>query len=303
VETVRRELAPWLAGRLILGAELQEAAPGPRYANLDRAAGQQIARVERRGKFLILPLLRNGERLDDLIIHLGMTGVISASPPARLQHLRIRLDFQPGGTAPVILGSADTDGGTADSLFFTDIRRFGRFLVVNAGDYSSLPTLATMGPEPLGDGFTGEVLEAELSRSATAVKTFLLSQRPVAGVGNIYADEALWRAGIHPCAPARSVRGEAAALLCNSIRDVLSESLAMQGTTLNDYRTVTGEAGGFLDSLDAYGRAEQPCRRCGTPLSRIVLAGRGTHFCGNCQRLPSDDSRDSQGEGAVNVER
>jgi formamidopyrimidine-DNA glycosylase len=256
---------------------------------LQRAVGQQIQAVTRRGKFLILPLLHAGERVDDLIIHLGMTGVLSASPPARLQHLRVRLDFRPAGSAPVILGSVDTDErGTADSLFFTDIRRFGRFLVVGAGDYSSLPTLAAMGPEPLADGFTGEVLEAELARSATAVKTFLLSQRPVAGVGNIYADEALWRAGINPCAPARSVRGKAARLLRDSIHDVLSESLAMQGTTLNDYRTVTGDSGGFLDSLAVYGHTEKPCRRCGTPLSRITLGGRGTHFCSRCQPLPEE---------------
>jgi formamidopyrimidine-DNA glycosylase len=252
-----------------------------------------ITAVQRRGKFLILPLQRGDRRLDDLIIHLGMTGVISATAPARLQHLRVRLDFEPAGSVPVILGVADSDGdGSADSLFFTDIRRFGRFTVVPAGDYSSLPTLAAMGPEPLDDGFTGEVLEAALARSRTAVKTFLLSQRPVAGVGNIYADEALWRARINPCAPANSVSGADAELLCNSIRDVLNESLGMQGTTLNDYRTVTGESGGFLASLAVYGQTEQPCRRCGNPLSRIVLGGRGTHFCSRCQPLPQGANHD-----------
>lgn len=269
---------------MILGTSLVAAEPGPRYRNLDRAVGQVVAGVERRGKFLILPLLRNDERLDDLIVHLGMTGVISASEPQKLRHLRVRLDFRPGSSKPLIMGRPDVDAaGNADALYFTDIRRFGRFLVTSAGDYASLPTLAAMGPEPLSPDFTGEVLAAGLARSRAAIKTFLLSQRPVAGIGNIYADEALWRAGIDPRTPAREVQGERAALLAESIHAVLTESLSMQGTTLNDYRTVTGASGGFFDSLAVYGRSEQPCRQCGSQIERITLGGRSTHFCSRCQ--------------------
>src|SRR5690625_4179885 len=128
VETVRRELDPWLTGRTVMAARLEAAEPGPKYRGLDRLAGQQISAVERRGKFLVLPLLRQGRHLEDLIIHLGVTGVLSAAPPERPQHLRVRLDLAPGG-APVILGEAQPDG---DRLYFSDIRRFGRFLLTPA---------------------------------------------------------------------------------------------------------------------------------------------------------------------------
>lgn len=263
VETVRRELEPWLAGREILRASLVDAEPGPKYAGLERAAGQRIVGVRRRGKFLLLPLEAGGERRDELVIHLGMTGVVSAEPPPA--HLRVRLDL---------------DGST---LYFRDTRRFGRFLLVPAGDYRDLPTLNRMGPEPLGDEFTPDAFARELARSATPVKTYLLSQRPVAGVGNIYADEALWRAGVHPRTPAREVPAARVGPLRDAIRAVLAESIAAMGTTLADYRTVGGEQGGFGEHLDAYGREEQPCRRCGTPIAKTTLGGRGTHYCPRCQ--------------------
>lgn len=254
--------------------------PGPKYRSLDRLAGQEITEVTRRGKFLVLPLLRNGERLDDLVIHLGMTGVISASPPERPQHLRVRLELGAGGALPVIIGKPQAAG---DSLYFTDIRRFGRFLVTPAGDYRELPTLHTMGPEPLGDGFTVDGFAAALARSRVAIKTSLLSQKPVSGLGNIYVDEALWRSGIHPLTPAAEVPAARLPVLHRSIRDVLSESIEAEGTTLSDYRTVSGADGSFQARLQAYGRAGEPCLRCGSTMERIVIGGRSTHFCPGCQ--------------------
>jgi formamidopyrimidine-DNA glycosylase len=245
-------------------AERVDAPAGPKYADLERAAGQRFEAVERRGKFLILPLSGG----DELIVHLGMTGVVSAEPPER--HLRARLTF---------------DAGPDPVLYFRDPRRFGRFLVVPAGDYRSLPTLHAMGPEPLGDAFTEGAFAAALARSRTAVKSYLLSQKPVAGVGNIYADEALWRAQVHPLTPAAAVAAAHIGPLRRAIREVLAASIEAQGTTLNDYRTVNGEVGAYLDQLAVYGQPEAPCPRCGTPISKVVLGGRGTHFCGTCQPL------------------
>ncbi|HEX7003781.1 MAG TPA: bifunctional DNA-formamidopyrimidine glycosylase/DNA-(apurinic or apyrimidinic site) lyase [Trueperaceae bacterium] len=268
VETVRRELEPWLTGRTILRVELVEAVPGPKYARLERATGQRIVRVGRRGKFIIMPLSRAGAApAEELVVHLGMTGVISHCPPA--DHLRVRLEL---------------DQGPMPTLYFRDVRRFGRFLVVPAGDYRLLPTLDAMGPEPLSDEFTARGFHQALLRSSVPVKTYLLSQKPVAGVGNIYADEALWLARVHPETPAQLVSRAKAQELHEAIRTVLEASVAAQGTTLNDYRTVNGEVGAFLEQLAVYGHAEEPCRRCGTPISRTVIGGRSTHFCSRCQR-------------------
>lgn len=266
METVRRELQPWLSGRRIVSADLADAVPGPKYAALERSVGQTIETVHRRGKFLLLPLSRG----DELIVHLGMTGVVSHCPPE--SHLRVRLEL---------------DEGPKRTLYFRDVRRFGRFMVVPAGDYALLPTLAAMGPEPLAESFTVAGLKRALARSATAVKTCLLSQRAVAGVGNIYADEALWHARIHPETPARAVPAARVGPLRDAIRAVLEASIAAQGTTLNDYRTVNGEVGGYLEQLAVYGHEGEPCRRCGAPVERIVVGARSTHFCPRCQALPA----------------
>ena len=265
VETVRLELAPWLTGRTILHAELVEAEPGPKYAGLGQAVGQKILAVGRRGKFLLLPLSSG----DDLIIHLGMTGIVSPEPFAK--HTRVKLELSPGPNP---------------TLYFQDVRRFGRFLVVPSGRYETLPTLHKMGPEPLEPSFTDATFYGALQASSMPVKPYLLSQRPVSGVGNIYADEALWRARIHPLTPAHSVSKAKTYRLAGAIREVLRESLTFKGTTLQDYRTVGGEAGAYAAQLQVYGRTDAPCLRCGRPISKIVVAGRGTHFCPHCQRLP-----------------
>ena len=265
VETVRRELEPWLTGRTILSAELVEAVPGPKYVNLERAANQKILAVERRGKFLLLPLSAG----DDLVIHLGMTGIVSPEPFAK--HTRVKLELSPGPNP---------------TLYFQDVRRFGRFLVVPSGQYETLPTLYKMGPEPLEAKFTNSGFYGALQASHMSVKPYLLSQRPVSGVGNIYADEAFWRARVHPLIPANAISKAKAYALAEAIREVLRESLTFKGTTLQDYRTVNGEVGGYAAQLQVYGRGGAPCPRCGRPISKIVVGGRGTHFCSHCQRLP-----------------
>src|SRR5690606_33287177 len=167
----------------------------------------------------------------------------------------------------------------------------GRFMVVAAGEYGALPTLRALGPEPLADGVTASGFPAALPHSKTPLKAHLLSQRPVAGVGNIYADEALWRAGINPLTPSDALDLERACALREAIRDVLAASLAAHGTSLNDYRTVSGEAGAFADYLDVYGHAGEACRRCGTQLRRIVIGQRGTVYCPSCQPEAGSSSR------------
>jgi formamidopyrimidine-DNA glycosylase len=222
--------------------------------------------VARRGKYLLVALDRPGGA-GELVVHLGMTGMLRPAGGSDAEDPFVRARF-------------DLDDGSA--LEYRDIRQFGRLAVVAAGDYGSLPTLRALGPEPLGDAFDLAVFAAALRASSRAVKTQLLSQRPVAGVGNIYADEALWRARVHP--GSRRVSRPQAARLHEAIRDVLRAGITNGGTTLRDYRTPDGATGSNQHHLDCYGRAGEPCRRCGSPLRRVVLDQRGTTFCPRCQR-------------------
>jgi formamidopyrimidine-DNA glycosylase len=265
VETVRRELEPWLVGRTIIKAERLDAPPGPKYVGLERAAGQDILAVNRRGKFMILPLSAG----DELIIHLGMTGIISPKPFAK--HVRAKLTLNKGNNP---------------ELYFQDVRRFGRFLVVAAGEYKTLPTLDAIGPEPLTEDFTEVQFSKALKKSSTAIKTYLLSQKPVSGVGNIYADEALWRTNIHPLTPANKISKDKIPLLINAIREILAASIEVQGTTLNDYRTVNGEVGEYITQLKAYGHEGDACDNCGTTIERMVIGGRSSFYCPQCQKKP-----------------
>jgi formamidopyrimidine-DNA glycosylase len=263
-------LAPWLTGRTVVSASLVDAVPGPKYAGLERAVGQRVREVTRRGKFLLLPLQREGrESGDELVIHLGMTGVLSHRAPGA--HLRVRLGL---------------DGSEPSALYFSDVRRFGRFMVVRSDRYDGLPTLRALGPDALSPAFTPELLRAALARSGAPVKAALLSQRPVAGVGNIYADEVLWRARVHPLRPARRLTRHETIALHGAIHEVLTAAVEAQGTTLYDYRTVAGEVGAYRERLSVYDHAGEPCPRCGTPIVKLVVAQRGTHACPSCQRPP-----------------
>jgi formamidopyrimidine-DNA glycosylase len=260
VESVRRQLDPELAGRTVVDV-WWDPHPGLRrqFHRVELLPGRRIARVGRRGKFLISPLDRGLE----LVMHLGMTGSFRFDVDDEYARARLWLE----------------DGRR---LVFRDVRRFGRLAVVDAGDYAAIPTLATLGPEPLSDEFTPGRFAADLARTKAPVKPYLLTQRPVAGVGNIYADEALWRARIHPLS--RRVGVRRAAALHAALRDVLTEAISREGTTFRDYVMVNGSEGRNATFLDAYGRAGQACPRCGMPLKRILLGGRGTTYCPRCQR-------------------
>ena len=257
VETVRRQLAPLVTGRSITEAWGH---PSPKFASAPQAAGARVEAVGRRGKYLLLALDDDRE----LVVHLGMTGV-----------LRLR----PGDLDPYVRAWWALDDGRV--LELRDVRRFGRIGVVPVGEYASLPTLAVQGPEPWDEALDDGGLWKRTRRSRARIKTQLLSQRPLAGVGNIYADEALWRAGIHPAR--RTITRKEADRLLAELRLVLEQGIANGGTTLRDYRSPDGEPGRNQLELGCYGRAGEPCARCGTELRRTVIDARGTTFCPTCQ--------------------
>lgn len=242
-----------------------------KFAPALELVGATIERLDRRGKYLIAGLDSHRE----LIIHLGMTGsidVCEADDPVAAD---------PAADDPYVRAWWRLDDGRR--LRFRDVRRFGRIRMVPAGDYRSIATLATMGPEPFSDEFTPSQLRMAVNASIRPVKTQLLSQRPVAGVGNIYADEALWLAAVHP-RTTYLTRPKAVALH-EAIRAALAAGLADGGTMLRDYRTVEGATGEHQDHLHAYGRAGEACERCATPLRAIVLDARTTTFCPRCQKI------------------
>ncbi len=260
VESVRRQLEPELTGAAIAETWCDPIPAMPReFHDVHRAAGRTILGVGRRGKFLLAPLTGDLE----LVMHLGMTGSFRFDLDD--VYVRARLYLADGRV-----------------LCFRDVRRFGRIAVVDRGDYRELPTLAALGPEPLSDEFHLERFAKELARTRSAVKPFLLSQKPVAGVGNIYADEALWLARIHPAS--RRVGRDRAAQLHAAIREVMAGAIEREGTTFRDYQMVNGESGRNASFLVAYGQGGRPCPRCGTLLRKVVLGGRGTTYCPRCQR-------------------
>ena len=260
VESVRRQLEPELSARRVTDVWYDPHPNLPRqFVGVESLVGRTIESVGRRGKFLISPLDAGLE----LVMHLGMTGALRFDIDSPHTRARIYLD----------------DGRT---LAFRDARRFGRLAVVAAGDYSAIPTLAWLGPEPLSDEFDADRFAQDLARTTAPVKPYLLTQRPVAGVGNIYADEALWVARIHPAS--RRVGRTRAHILHAAIRDVLVDAIEREGTTFRDYQMVNGESGRNASFLIAYGRNGQPCPRCGTPLRKVFLGGRGTTYCPRCQR-------------------
>lgn len=257
VETTRRRLLPLLLGQRLRGIRHQDPL---RYRHTERAAGRRVEGVERRGKFLLLSLSGGLEA----VVHLGMTG-------------GFRLEKTPHTRAEFLL-----ERGV---LYFHDPRRFGRILVVEAGRYEELPLLRRLGPEPLSEAFTFPGFLQGLRQSARPLKALLLDQTLVAGVGNIYADEALFRARLNPLRPARSLGEAEAQRLFQAIREVLAEAVALGGSTLSDrtYQQPDGLPGSFQERHAVYGRAGLPCPTCGAPIARRVVAGRGTHFCPRCQ--------------------
>ena len=269
VETVRRQIAPVLEGATITRAEILDqrlTRPVDPVVVADALVGERIATVERRGKYLLWRL----ESGRTLVVHLRMTGSLRHAPTGGLPddaHRRARLVLDTGA-----------------EIGYRDVRRFGTWELLDDGHLR--PYLASrLGPEPLAPSFTAARLESLLTGRRAPVKAFLLDQRRLAGVGNIYADEALWRARIHPLRAAGELDADEVSRLHRAVRASLRRGVELQGSTLRDYATPNGSTGGMQSEFHVYGRLGEPCDRCGWPIERIVVGGRGTWLCPRCQAL------------------
>lgn len=264
VETVRRGLAPFLAGHRLLGARIRE--PRLRWpvaADLDiLLRDRRVACLDRRGKYLLL-------RLDSgcLICHLGMSGSLrlemATTPPGKHDHLDLLLE-------------------NGRILRYRDPRRFGAFIW--SEDPERHPLLAHLGVEPLSPDFDGGRLHALCRGRSTSIKALLMDARRLAGVGNIYANEALFHAGIHPLLAAGRLSRSRCVRLAAAIRDTLTRAIAAGGSSLRDFVDGQGNPGYFQQSYFVYERAGEPCRACGTSIRRIRQGGRSTYFCPRCQK-------------------
>ena len=269
VETVRRGLALRMSGRRIVRAELRRPdlrRPFPPML-AERLDGAQIGGLTRRGKYILIELDETGL----LLLHLGMSGRITTGGPgdadAKHDHVVLTLD-----------------DGTIVRL--NDARRFGVLDYLRRGEEASHPLLAGMGPEPLGPDFDGAYLARTLTGKMTPIKSALLDQRIVAGLGNIYVCEALYRAGVSPRRLAATVTGARATRLASAIREVLTEAIEAGGSSLRDYVQANGELGYFQHRWAVYGREGEPCPgcTCAEGVRRITQAGRSTFFCAKKQR-------------------
>ena len=267
VESVRAQLEPALTGRRFERVEIHDPRLVRPYEPAEVASeleGERVAAVERRGKYLIVRF--ESDRV--LLIHLRMTGSLRHSGSDHLEEDAHR-------RAVVRL-----DDGT--DVAYRDVRRFGTWLVLEPGELE--PYLSTrVGEEPLDALFTAVRLGERLARRRAPIKAALLDQRTLAGLGNIYVDEALWRARIHPLRPAESIDRTELRRLHKAIRTTLEAGLARQGSTLRDYALPDGGSGSMQDEFKVYGRGGEPCDRCGTPIAKTRVGGRGTWFCPHCQ--------------------
>jgi formamidopyrimidine-DNA glycosylase len=270
VETVRLSLHNRIVGQKITAVRIGDFAGvlggDEPSAFSARIVGREIVGTRRRGKYILIDL-------DDdslLLIHLRMTGnlvlVPGQDPQLRFEHLSLELE----------------NGAT---LRFSDQRKFGRVLHYPPGNTNLVD--GKVGPEPLSDEFTADVLAKSLARRSGPIKSTILNQKIVAGIGNIYADEALFRARIHPLSPANQLNFEEIRGLHRAIRQVLREGLGNRGTSISHFRDGNGDQGNNQSNLRVYGkgRSENACPRCGRPLTFLVIGGRSSHFCPNCQRL------------------
>jgi len=268
VETVRRQLEPVLVGRRFDRVEINDprlVRPFEPVAVAADLEGERVAEVDRRGKYLIFRF----ESGRVLLVHLRMTG--------SFRHRRNGAgEDDPHRRAVVRL-----DDGS--DVTYRDVRRFGTWLLVEPDELD--PYLADrLGEEPLLTGFTPARLARRLAGRRAPIKAALLDQRTLAGLGNIYVDEALWRARIHPKRPARDLDANDVRRLHGAIRRVLQTAIERRGSTLRDYSTPRGRRGSMQREFKVYGRENEPCDRCGTPIEKTRAGGRGTWYCPHCQR-------------------
>ncbi len=268
VETVRRSLEPALGATIMSvwssGKPLRLNRPVPLAALRRALVGRTITALRRHGKYLLVDV----DGPDSLLVHLGMTGSLrlyAASAP-RTTHTHVVFAL-----------------GDQRELRYADPRRFGQVDVVERAREREHPSLAVLGPDPYAADVDGAYLYERSRGRGTSLKSFLLDQSNLAGVGNIYAAEALWRARLKPSRRARRLTRVEAGTLAKAVRTVFVYALKRGGTTLNDFVDGTGQAGENADYLVVYGRAGQPCKRCKSPIRRTIIQGRATYFCPTCQ--------------------
>jgi formamidopyrimidine-DNA glycosylase len=264
VETTRRGLERVIVGRTIASLLIRERRlrwpVGKKVAA--ELEGRRIGAIERRGKYLLVNVEHGA-----LLVHLGMSGSLRylPSPEAPSRHDHVDLCFVDGGC-----------------IRFNDPRRFGSLHF--ATDPARHPLLKNLGPEPLGEAFTADYLHATCRGRRVAIKLHLMNSKVVVGVGNIYANEALFRAHIHPARSAGRISRQRLALLVERLREVLGEAVERGGTTLRDYVGTDGRPGYFKLELDVYDREGMPCKTCDAPIRRVVIGQRAAFFCARCQR-------------------
>jgi len=267
VESIRRTLAKNIQGKTIQDIDIlwPSAAisiPDQGFAELLRA--RVIESFDRRGKYLLITLSQGLT----MIVHFRMTGRLIYYPQKQPidKHTHIVFYLEDG------------------ELHYSDIRKFGRIQLVPTKNVTEVPSLAKLGPEPLDESFAFDSLGQRLSKKKSTIKSALLDQTVIAGLGNIYADEALYRAGILPGRNTQSLKVSEIILLYNAIGEILAEGINARGTSFRDYRDAEGNKGAFQESLMVYGRAGKECKACGKPLTREKIAGRTTVYCLQCQK-------------------
>jgi formamidopyrimidine-DNA glycosylase len=269
VETIRRQLAPVVEGRRLTEMEVLDprwCEPAPPWELANATRGRRIERLDRRGKYLVWELSGDVH----LVMHLRMTGNLLYTDEARFARVRIRLD----------------DGG---AVVFADQRRFGTGVVLLGIDARDDYFASRLGVEPLSADFTADALRELAQGRRAPAKAFLLNQERIAGVGNIYADEALFIARIHPLRPIGTLRRKQFEELRAAVVEVLEAGIDARGATIDDFRHTDGASGAFQDRFLVHLRAGEPCVRCGTTIVKIRAAGRATYLCRRCQRAPRND--------------
>ncbi|HEX2414025.1 MAG TPA: bifunctional DNA-formamidopyrimidine glycosylase/DNA-(apurinic or apyrimidinic site) lyase [Thermoleophilaceae bacterium] len=277
VETIRRQLEPALEGRRLVHAQVLDprwCEPAPPEAVADALDGRRIQALGRRGKYLIVSV----EGDIHLVMHLRMTGnllLVSADEDSEDRpYLRVRFELGRTRERP------------PERLLFVDVRRFGTGDVVLGSDALAEYFASRLGVEPLSPDFTADAMHALARGRKQPVKAFLLNQERIAGVGNIYADEALFRARIHPLRPVGTLKRPQIEALRGAVVESLELGIDSKGASIDDYRQVDGARGSFQDRFLVHTREGEPCPRCGTPIQKLRAAGRGTYVCPNCQRRP-----------------
>jgi formamidopyrimidine-DNA glycosylase len=269
VETIRRQLAPHVEGRVVERLEVLDTArltlPLPPTAIIDAVEGRRIERLDRRGKYFIFVF----EDEVHLLVHLRMTGNLLLDPAPDTPYQRAVFTLNDG-----------------QILRFCDPRRFGTFELALGDQALNAFFDGKLGLEPLDDELNGTTLRALARNRKAPVKAFLLDQRHVAGVGNIYADEALFRAGVHPLRPAGTLKPTQYDALAQAVKDVLAAGIDAGGSTIDDFRHPDGVSGAFQNDFLVHLRRDEPCLTCGTTIKKLVAAGRGTYVCESCQPRP-----------------